>query len=255
MGNNWREILFVVDFTHPPELLPGSEEVDSFLSIKGLMSSQREEAGQSERWIYMSAIPFWYFPALLWRWSLKATLWLWWPLVLLSRPPLEGFSADQVRDHAADQVFGLQRWLLIGALAIGAWLTTDLLPDLRPWLEALSDKIQKPLALLLKMSPPPPGLRYWTLWLACVLTLILGFCRESLKIKHKPALEDETKLHQLPAERQALFNERARTLERWHTAQVVSFILLGYSVVLWLGYQHYPTDTQHLIPAWLIGYL
>jgi hypothetical protein len=91
--------------------------------------------------------------------------------------------------------------------------------------------------------------------LCCILAVVTAWQGDGLKHMHKQVLEEEKTFAELPAERQALFLRRAARLERWHTALVVAFILLGYAVALWLGHEQYPQVAERLIPVWLVSYL
>lgn len=259
LPRNWRDILFSVDFLHLPELLPGASKVDNFFSFTGLIVEAAEAAkiGDIEKGrSYGPLINLWYFPALFWRWSLIATLWLWWPLALLLQPPLDGLSADRVREQVAVCALNSNRWLvtkLTWLLLI--WVVFSLWPILQPWLTALGDTWQKPLQLLLTLAPPPAGLRLYVLVLCCCLTLIVDWQVSRMMNMHKQVLEEEKTFEELPEPRKSLFVQRARQLERWRTAQVVAFILLGYAVSLWLACEYYPEETDHFIWIGVRGYL
>lgn len=255
LPHNWREILLAVDFLHPPELLPGAGQIDRGFTVAGLLVELKSENTEGRLFRSM-VVPLWYIPALLWRWSLKATLWLWWPLALLLRPPLDGLPAESVRDLAAHRVFGPGRWLSVPALLLPAWVALSQWPDWKTWLDPWQDAWwQQLLQQLLTLAPPPPGLRLAALLLCCGLVLASAWQAGRLKSMHKQALEEEQTFAELSEPRQALLAQRARCLERWHTAQVVAFILLGYAVALWLAQTHYPTEAARFIPAWLPGYL
>lgn len=258
LPRNWRDILFSVDFLHLPELLPGASKVDNLFSFTGLLIGVAESVkignikkGRS----YGSMIELWYFPALFWRWSLIATLWLWWPLALLLQPPLDGLSADRVRDQVAVYALNSNRWLTKLAWLMLIWILFSLWPVLQPWLTALGDAWQKPLQQLLTLAPPPAGLRFYALVLCCCLTLIVDWQVSRMMNMHKQVLEEEKTFEELPEPRKSLFVQRARQLERWRTAQVVAFILLGYAVSLWLGCEYYPAETDRFISTWVRSYL
>jgi hypothetical protein len=163
LPHNWRETLAVVDFTHPPELLPGASQVHEVYTVAGWMARVRSKDA-TDQVLASLIIPCWYLPALLWRWSLKATLWLWWPLALLLRQPLDGVPADQARDQAAVRVYGLGRWLLGLALLVLLWISLSYWPYLQAWLNTLEDDWQKPLKYLLTFPPPPPRACAWGQW-------------------------------------------------------------------------------------------
>lgn len=256
VSTNWRENLLVLDLKHLPELLPGSAQIDSQLSILGLLDSI-QSAKDNQVLVRVIFIVCWYIPAVMWRWSLKATLWLWFPLALLLRPPFEGKSLGEVRDIATIRINGLGKWLPLLAVVVMLWLSSGYFSpeDIQSWAELGGDTISKLLDKLLTIAPPPPGLRYWALWLVCGLSIIMWWLSDRLQIMHKKVLEEEDALDGLTKERRNLFLQRAHRLERWHTARVVSFILLGYSFALYLANEWYPLELGRFIPAWLIDCL
>lgn len=193
----------------------------------------------------------------MWRWSLKATLWLWFPLALLLRSPFEGKSLGEVRDIAAIRINGLGKWLPLLAIVVMLWLSAGYFSpeDIKSWAELGGDTLSKLLDKLLTIAPLPPGLRHWALWLVCGLSIIMWWLSDRLQIMHKKVLEEEDALDGLTKERRNLFLQRAHRLERWHTARVVSFILLGYSFALYLANEWYPLELGRFVPAWLIGWL
>lgn len=256
MPSNWQTNLWMVDFTHPPELLPGATQVDILFSVSGLLEGMRTKTGQIW-WMNAILVVCWYIPALIWRWSLKATLWLWFPLALLLRPPFEEKSLGEVRDIAAIRINGLGKWLPLLAVVLMLWLSSGYFSpeNIKSWAELGGDTISKLLDKLLTIAPPPPGLRHWALWLVCGLSIIMWWLSDRLQIMHKKVLEEEDALDGLTKERRNLFLQRAHRLERWHTARVVSFILLGYSFALYLANEWYPLELGRFVPTWLIGWL
>lgn len=256
ISTNWRETLLVLDMWHLPELLPGSAQIDSQLSVHGLLDSI-QSVKDNQVLVRVIFIVCWYIPAVMWRWSLKATLWLWFPLALLLRSPFEGKSLGEVRDIAAIRINGLGKWLPLLAVIVMLWLSSGYFSpeDIKSWAELGGDTISKLLDKLLTIAPPPPGLRHWALWLASGLSIIMWWLSDRLQIMHKKVLEEEDALDGLTKERRDLFLQRAHRLERWHTARVVSFILLGYSFALYLANEWYPLELGRFVPAWLIGWL
>jgi hypothetical protein len=253
---NWHKNLLSVDVLHTPELLPGSGQISQILSVNGLIELIYESKGKAEKFMLINTIIIWYIPSLLWRWSLKATLWLWFPLALLLRSPFEGKSLGEVRDIAAIRINGLGKWLPLLAVVVMLWLSSGYFSpqDIQSWAELGGDTISKLLDKLLAIAPPPPGLRHWALWLACGLSIIMWWLSDRLQIMHKKVLEEDA-LDGLTKERRNLFLQRAHRLERWHTARVVSFILLGYSFALYLANEWYPLELGRFVPAWLLGWL
>ena len=237
-------------------MIPGAAQVSDALTIQGTLIYIRNTTDQI-RWYYIILVSILYLPAVMWRWSLKATLWLWFPMALLLRSPFEGKSLGEVRDIAAIRINGLGKWLPLLAVVVMLWLSAGYFSpeDIKSWAELGGDNTSKLLDKLLTIAPPPPGLCYWALWLVCGLSIIMWWLSNRLQIMHRKVLEEEDALDRLTKERQNLFLQRAHHLERWHTARVVSFILLGYSFVLYLANEWYPLESGRFIPAWLIGWL
>ena len=251
--NNLKEILYLIDLTHLPELIPGSTSVSLSFSIKGNL--ELIKTNKNDAWLYIILIIFWYPASIMWRWSLKATLWLWFPLTLLLRSPFEGKNLDEVRDITAFRIT-TNKWLTFVALLIAIWLGSSYLPEIKTWVETLSDTISKPSLKLLEITPPSLGLRQIALWLCCAIAGLLWLSTLKLQTMHKKILEEEDAIHSgIPEARLHLFRQRAHNLERIYTIQVVSFIFLGYSFLLYLAYQWYPQETLHFIPTWLVNYL
>lgn len=251
---NWKETLAIVDFTHPPELLPGAKAVDNKLTVRGLLN-QVQSTTNADHWWSALTVLVWYPPAILWRWSLKATLWLWFPLALLLRPPFEGKSLEQVRDIAAIRVVA-SKWLGFVALLGILLLAVGYIPSVQAWVDTLGDSISKPFTKLAEFHLPPPGLRQWALWLCCGLAGLEWLSLVLLQARHKKLLEEEDSIYGgIPEIRLQTFLQRVRKVQWLHTALVVSFILLGYTIVLHLANTWYPAELARFIPAWLIGWL
>lgn len=257
---NWQEILWGLDFTYPPELLPGAARVSQLFNPRGLIVTIKQKNGNKvDRAISGTCLICWYVPALLWRWSLKSTLWLWWPLALLLNPPLEGLRADEVRDFAALRINGALRFLVVLSVLVILWLSLSRWPDLLMWsqilLKTLNLNLSDTLNDMLRLAPPHKGLFEIALWLCCGVTFVVWWLGDRLKVIHKNSLEEEKAFSDLSEERQALFVARAQTLAHWYTGQVVAFIILGYSVALWLSKAYYPEIIGRFLPAWSLPYL
>ncbi|CAD6879946.1 hypothetical protein [Methylomonas albis] len=249
LPNNWQQLLWIVDVKHEPELIPGLNQTTDDLSLNRLLSDDQKFA------TYPVAVVL-FLPALLWRWSLKSTLWMWWPVALLLRRPLANLSPELVRDHAAVRVCSAGQAIVYCAGLMALWLLVNRWPDLQQWLAVLPEPWSKLGGeMLTKQAPPPIGIRYGLLCLASGLGLMTAWQSKRLKAMHKPVLEDDSKFTVLNADRQNLFAARARHLEHWHTATVVSLIALGYAVVLWKGQQLYPQEIAHYLHPWLLQHL
>ena len=255
LPKNWRETLFAIDFTHYPELIPDAKKISHELDSKYILNELFSKNGFRRKFNSTFILIFWYPPAQIWRWSLKATLWLWFPLTLLLRPPFEGKNLDEVRDITAFRIT-TNKWLTFVALLIAIWLGSSYLPEIKTWVETLSDTISKPALKLLEITPPSLGLRQIALWLCCAIAGLLWLSTLKLQTMHKKILEEEDAIHSgIPEARLHLFRQRAHNLERIYTIQVVSFIFLSYSFLLYFAYQWYPQETLHFIPTWLLNYL
>ena len=255
LPKNWRETLFAIDFTHYPELIPDAKKISHELDSKYILNELFSKNGFRRKFNSTFILIFWYPPAQIWRWSLKATLWLWFPLTLLLRPPFEGKNLDEVRDITAFRIT-TNKWLTFVALLIAIWLGSSYLPEIKTWVETLSDTISKPALKLLEITPPSLGLRQIALWLCCAIAGLLWLSTLKPQTMHKKILEEEDAIHSgIPEARLHLFRQRAHNLERIYTIQVVSFIFLSYSFLLYFAYQWYPQETLHFIPTWLLNYL
>lgn len=256
LGKNWYSNLWVVDLLHPPELMPDAAKVDETFTIKGLL----KRLDINKKGIYFSSlviILIWYPPALMWRWSLKATLWLWWPLALLLKPPFKNKVLAEI-DEIADIVslrIARNKWLAFVALLVSSWLVLSYFPHFKDWVDTLGDTISKPLTKLLEITPPPFGLRQLALWLCCIASGVLWLYATKVQLWHTQILAEADNLQDFPKARLEKFIQRAKILERIYTFVVVSFIILGYSIILYLAQTHYPEYAKHFIPVWLVPYL
>ncbi len=90
LPRNWYEVVFCVDFIHPPEVLPGIDRTDSFLKFSNWSAIwlKKKESNTTSEYIfdlffYVIATPFMFFPALLYRWSLKSSALVWLPIIYI----------------------------------------------------------------------------------------------------------------------------------------------------------------------------
>ena len=251
---NLRDVLWKIDFTQAPELLPKAKQVDKFFSVNGLIATGKgDNSIVSISFIFMAVS--WYIPALLWRWSLKATLWLWWPIAFILRSPFEGKTLANMRDITAWRVNGLSKWLVVLPVAVMAWLLLANFPQLEIPEGLLQGQAKTLFEQIKNLTVPDMGLRQVMLWLCCSIMLVIWYFSQRLATIHKGILEDETILKDLDKKAKARFTKRVEHLDRLLTIRVVAFIFLGYSYLLYFAYQHYPNDVAHFIPAGLIPYL
>lgn len=259
---NWKDILLRIDFLYSPELIPGAKRITPHLTAKGLfdeaITRYKDKTAREHVKFYAALSVVTYLTAFLWRWGLKSTLWLWWPISTLLKSPFYGKRAMEINDISAVRVYGLGKWLPSLAAIVMLWLISGYFPaeEIKFWSEALGDNSSKILNKLLTLTLPPPlGLRQLSLWLICILTIIIWWLSDRFKIMHKKVLEEEDALDGLSEERRDLFIRRASHLERWHTARIVSFIFVGYSHALYLANEWYHQETSRFIPSWLISWL
>jgi hypothetical protein len=72
LPDNWRHAILVIDFYHPPELVPGLNELRCGLSFHNIISKMRS-GDTLDRIFYLTSLLIFFLPALLYRWSLKST--------------------------------------------------------------------------------------------------------------------------------------------------------------------------------------
>lgn len=85
---NWFRVVFCVDTHHPPELLPGLEQIKHefrfgkwiYDYIFNLLNKNKEKAAM-ESLLFVFLTPFLFLPALAYRWSLKSSSIIWLPLI------------------------------------------------------------------------------------------------------------------------------------------------------------------------------
>nr|VFK51334.1 MAG: hypothetical protein BECKTC1821F_GA0114240_100151 [Candidatus Kentron sp. TC] len=121
LPENWRRILLAVDSHHAPELAPGlSARIEEF-SLPGIVEKIRV-GDWGDRLMWISLIPIWFLPGLLYRWSLKSTCWLYLPLIYLGgglrwRPRTAKEKGMLVSDLNEGRVEQFRRWLAVGVAA------------------------------------------------------------------------------------------------------------------------------------------
>ena len=253
LTRNWYEVLWSIDIMHSPELLPGSKKINSFFSVSGIMNEFNSKTKNSKYYIFVAII--WYVPAIIWRWALKSTLWIWWPLAFLLHPPFYEKSIMEVRDLTSLRIFGLGKWLPSVSIIIMLWLGTAFysVEELKFLAEIFGDTTFKLFDKILNINTPPVNsLRYVMLYCCCIITIIMYWRSNSLKILHKQILEEETIINEIGSLRKNMFLMRAKKLELVHKLRVVCFVLLGYSYILYFSYQWYPEKSINFISHWLL---
>lgn len=155
------------------------------------------------------------------------------------------------------------KWLLMPIAIIIPWLLSGYFPEISSWIDIMPDQVDKPFDKLVGYAVPPlHSLRYAAIWLVCILSIVVWFKANAMKSQHPMIIGDETYIIQHDIENDPKYSElkqkfyhRAKGIARWHTWRIVSFILLGYSYILYLAYAWYPEQAGRVIPEWLIPYL
>jgi hypothetical protein len=257
LPRNWRENLWVIDLTHPPELLPQAGKVDkAFFTVAGLW---RGLADEDWSWKVLAAIliPAFYLPAIAYRWSLKASAWLWWPLALALTPPFEGLDGYARRQRAAVISRGAWSKLLLVALPVLlAWLLLSLDLGFKDWLESWSPDLAKFADKLLQAIPPPPlGLRYGLLWLTVLLAGVLAWRSHDLLAAYDKVLGSPRGYSELSDAEKVDFEASARGVERLRLLFIVSLFLLGEAVALAFLHARNSPEIERLVWPWLLDWL
>jgi hypothetical protein len=118
MPNNWRHALLVVDFMHPPELLPGLKSLTDDFSFHSI-SIQIKKGDIFDKFISIFLAIIFFLPALLYRWSLKSTCWLYLPLIFLhhqSQRVFTGGGQAFVRELHHGRMENFRRFLSLGVI-------------------------------------------------------------------------------------------------------------------------------------------
>ena len=84
--DNWWRTLFVIDLTHPPEILPGYRRKDLLLQISQLVDELKKVRFSLEWVVYVIAIVLMFVPAYLYRLTIKSTCWFYIPMIYIVRP-------------------------------------------------------------------------------------------------------------------------------------------------------------------------
>nr|VFJ61681.1 MAG: hypothetical protein BECKFW1821C_GA0114237_1001104 [Candidatus Kentron sp. FW] len=126
LPDNWRRILWALDFHHIPELVPGLwVHNPSFMSLSGFLNENRNGSWE-QRFITIMVIPTLFLPSFLYRWSLKSTCWLYLPLIYLGGGLSGPFDAKEkgllVAGLHKSRWESSRRWLMI--LVVGSAVVT-----------------------------------------------------------------------------------------------------------------------------------
>ncbi len=243
LPQNWRETLWVIDLSHPPELIPQAGFVADFFAVKSLWHAARKAKAFYSQLGALIILLIFYLPALAYRWSLKASAWLWFPLILLLKPPFSGLDERACCAETVVSVSGKWRVLLWLPVALLAWLAIAALPQLGLLLEVLPKEAATLSKLLAAVQPPTLGLRYVLLWLLGGLTLWYYLASENLKLLHSDELKPKQFIN-LPAEEKAIFLTAARRVEKLRLALIACVIIGCYAfAATWLHSKIPPTPS------------
>jgi hypothetical protein len=256
MPHNLHEILWVVDLSHLPELLPDAKKIHPEYSVGGLFDSVKRHItkDKDDKAITITGVILmgiiWYFLTLFWRWSLKATLWLWWPIAFAFRQPFDGKTEESIKKTTTLRVYGLSKWLVVLAMAVMAWIVLSYFPQQQLLVSLLPEEAQILWKQFNQTVPVPEvGLRLITLFLCCVATMYVGW------LSHNFSILDNDKNKRVDMSDETIFSQHAKELERFHTLRVFIFILYGYSYILFQAYSYYPNELMRIIPSWLLNFL
>ncbi len=253
--SNWREILMVIDLTHPPELLPQAGRVHEVFTVSSLWRNMADTTSTLRSFTAFLIIA-WYLPALAYRWSLKGSAWLWWPLALALTPPLQGLDGPASRVRAAHITSGAWAfslwvpvvWLLL--LVLLRW------PGIKLWLKLLPEYIHTIIEFLASnLTAPSIGLIYGLLWLVPVLALVLWWQRKNLVAAYGNMLTSPNEFSALSPEEQASFLKSVARLDRLRLWLIATLLLLGEAFALTFAHSKDPEYVERLVWPCLLAWL
>lgn len=252
--HNWRETVCIIDARHLPELLPGAGEIDSQLSLQGLLGQKIE--GEFDHKIFgfltlTTLAPLIYLPALLYRWNLKTSAWLWGPVALLLSPVL--WANDETMRHktAYWTTWAVQSVLWSAWVGFVGWLLAAYLPDdvraLFPhWVTVVYGHL--PL--------PALGLRYGLLVLLALSLLGLLLAAYPVRAAHGKALEGAGDFHKgYTEELKAELHRLAIPVRRWLRVNLVLMTFTIWAFAWHWAVQRWPDQLQHVTWPWLRPWL
>jgi len=255
LPQNWRENLLVIDFLHPPELLPKSGKVSPLFTVEKI-SLAIADMDLSSRCFGLIFIIALYIPALTYRWSLKASAWLWWPLALALAPPFERLEYGQYREKTARSVSGAERWLLIVPAVLFAWLIHSHLPDLNFILNLLPEAATNFTKGLVELPTPPTfSVRNFALWIICILSLIFWWKTKNLRASHGKILESPSEFNGLTQNDEHRFRQLSQPIEKLRLLLIVTLLVLieAYAVCFFNSVN--PHLTHEIVSSWLLHIL
>lgn len=254
LPQNWRETLTVIDFTHPPELLPGVGRADPLLTFAGYWKSLAG-ATAAEWALAGPVLVAWYAPSLVYRWSLKASAWLWWPLALALAHPLEGLGEQETRERTSKSVKGAWRWTLIAPAIVFVWLLLSIFPFLVSWLEALPKEVSIPAIKLLALAPPPERIRFVFCLVSCALAYLFWHLSRNFAATHDKVLGSTREWNDLTVDDKDRFMALARRIEKVRLLFITALLGLGYAYAVSFAQQLAPQLVERLLVPWLAKWL
>jgi hypothetical protein len=179
---NFGRTLFVEDFYHPAELVPGYYDHPSFTSM-GLLNRLKSDRYVS--WKVADAILLiaFFIPAYAYRLSIKATCWVYLPLIYIAHEGDTGISTT----HLLDRLGGRKEWArrILALATFTGFIFTTLAFNLTPALpHIIGTKVVSPLEYLFLIDLST--LKIWQIFslLSALITLYLFFEAGEIRIDY-----------------------------------------------------------------------
>jgi hypothetical protein len=84
LPENWWRTLFVIDFRHPPEIVPGYEKPD-LLQTSQWLTEIKQARTFLEMLVYLTGFAVLFLPAYVYRITIKSTCWFYLPIIYIVR--------------------------------------------------------------------------------------------------------------------------------------------------------------------------
>lgn len=126
--DNWLRTIYIIDFLHLPEIVPGINNIASDFRIETITKTAHKQENAFFRMTIFLFLLILIIPALLYRWSLKSTCWLYLPVVYLFWPRRTTAAEDEwlLDDLNASRTEAASRVLAVAAIISTAWFTFNL---------------------------------------------------------------------------------------------------------------------------------
>lgn len=248
-SQNFKENIFIIDITHPPELMPKVHELDPIFSVRALWRARKSGVGEE---LFALTLAFLiYIPTLLYRWNIKASSMIWGLLAFVLRPVVwEEKNDDEMRERtSAITTKVAQR--IGGGLGVGLliWLNFP---------NKINEVAMKALGndwlglFGFPWTAPPVGLRYVVSML--LAGALLAHCAFSyyLRSSHSKALEGAT---DYKPENKVRIHQLAEPVWFSFRLTFALAVLTVWSYALAYGLDQWPEVTQGLVWGWLRGWV